>query len=415
MNRKKFFLLIVLFTVLYIYMTSLDKIPEKIVLFQNENYEISHLKGTYIEGKATSIADRLWGSLTKVDSKDTGISKLKLSAFGGFFKKDIEVSVLPTRKVIVGGDTVGIRLYSKGVLVIGESPVQGMDGIYYEPYKNSSIKKGAKILKINNEKVETILELVEAVANIEDNRKAIVQYEQDGQIHEEEMNPITCFDDGRKKLGLWVRDGAMGVGTLTFYDKQTGKIGALGHGISDMDLKELIDVDEGFLNLANIISVKKGLKNEPGEIRGMLNERVEIGKITLNNECGIYGEYDKECDLLNNRKEVFVASKNEIETGPATIYCSIDGDGVPKEYNINVVKKSDLIGIKSKGMIIEVTDEELLQKTGGIIQGMSGSPILQNGKFIGAVTHVYVNDPTRGYAIFAESMLEQLNELDNKV
>lgn len=415
MNRKKFFLLIVLFTVLYIYMTSLDKIPEKIVLFQNENYEISHLKGTYIEGKATSIADRLWGSLTKVDSKDTGISRLKLSAFGGFFKKDIEVSVLPTRKVVVGGDTVGIRLYSKGVLVIGESPVQGMDGIYYEPYKNSSIKKGAKILKINNEKVETILELVETVANIEDNKKAIVQYEQDGQIHEEEMNPITCFDDGRKKLGLWVRDGAMGVGTLTFYDKQTGKIGALGHGISDMDLKELIDVDEGFLNLANIISVKKGLKNEPGEIRGMLNERVEIGKITLNNECGIYGEYDKECDLLNNRKEVFVASKNEIETGPATIYCSIDGDGMPKEYNINVVKKSDLIGIKSKGMIIEVTDEELLQKTGGIIQGMSGSPILQNGKFIGAVTHVYVNDPTRGYAIFAESMLEQLNELDNKV
>lgn len=415
MNRKKFFLLIVLFTVLYIYMTSLDKIPEKIVLFQNEDYEISHLKGTYIEGKATSIADRLWGSLTKVDSKDTGISKLKLSAFGGFFKKDIEVSVLPTRKVVVGGDTVGIRLYSKGVLVIGESPVQGMDGIYYEPYKNSSIRKGAKILKINNEKVETILELVEAVANIEDNRKAIIQYEQDGQIHEEEMNPITCFDDGRKKLGLWVRDGAMGVGTLTFYDKQTGKIGALGHGISDMDLKELIDVDEGFLNLANIISVKKGLKNEPGEIRGMLNERVEIGKITLNNECGIYGEYDKECDLLNNRKEVFVASKNEIETGPATIYCSIDGDGMPKEYNINVVKKSDLIGIKSKGMIIEVTDEELLQKTGGIIQGMSGSPILQNGKFIGAVTHVYVNDPTRGYAIFAESMLEQLNEFDNKV
>lgn len=415
MNRKKFFLLIVLFTVLYIYMTSLDKIPEKIVLFQNEDYEISHLKGTYIEGKATSIADRLWGSLTKVDSKDTGISKLKLSAFGGFFKKDIEVSVLPTRKVVVGGDTVGIRLYSKGVLVIGESPVQGMDGIYYEPYKNSNIRKGAKILKINNEKVETILELVEAVANVEDNRKAIIQYEQDGQIHEEEMNPITCFDDGRKKLGLWVRDGAMGVGTLTFYDKQTGKIGALGHGISDMDLKELIDVDEGFLNLANIISVKKGLKNEPGEIRGMLNERVEIGKITLNNECGIYGEYDKECDLLNNRKEVFVASKNEIETGPATIYCSIDGDGMPKEYNINVVKKSDLIGIKSKGMIIEVTDEELLKKTGGIIQGMSGSPILQNGKFIGAVTHVYVNDPTRGYAIFAESMLEQLNELNNKV
>lgn len=412
MNRKKIFLLLILFTVLYIYMTSIDKIPEKIVLFQNEDYEISHLKGTYIEGNATSIADLIWKKLTKVNSRDTGISKLKLSAFGGFFKKDIEVSVLPTKKVIVGGDTIGIRLYSKGVLVIGESPVQGMDGTYYEPYRDTKIKKGAKILTINDKKVETILELVEVVANIEENKKAIVKYEQEGQIYEEEMDPITSFDDGRKKLGLWVRDGAMGVGTLTFYDRQTGKLGALGHGISDIDLKELIDVDEGFLNLANIISVKKGMKNEPGEIKGMLNEKVEIGKITLNNECGIYGEYDKECDLLNNRKEVLVASKNEIETGPATIYCSIDADGIPKEYSINIVKKSEMIGIKSKGMIIEVTDKELLEKTGGIIQGMSGSPILQNGKFIGAVTHVYVNDPTRGYAIFAESMLEQLNEME---
>lgn len=416
MNRKKFFLLLILFTVLYIYMTSIDKIPEKIVLFQNEDYEISHLKGTYIEGNATSIADLIWKKLTKVNSRDTGISKLKLSAFGGFFKKDIEVSVLPTKKVIVGGDTIGIRLYSKGVLVIGESPVQGMDGTYYEPYRDTKIKKGAKILTINDKKVETILELVEVVANIEENKKAIVKYEQEGQIYEEEMDPITSFDDGRKKLGLWVRDGAMGVGTLTFYDRQTGKLGALGHGISDIDLKELIDVDEGFLNLANIISVKKGMKNEPGEIKGMLNEKVEIGKITLNNECGIYGEYEKECDLLNNRKEVLVASKNEIETGPATIYCSIDADGIPKEYSINIVKKSEMIGIKSKGMIIEVTDKELLEKTGGIIQGMSGSPILQNGKFIGAVTHVYVNDPTRGYAIFAESMIEQLNEMEkNKV
>lgn len=416
MNRKKIFLLLILFTVLYIYMTSIDKIPEKIVLFQNEDYEISHLKGTYIEGNATSIADLIWKKLTKVNSRDTGISKLKLSAFGGFFKKDIEVSVLPTKKVIVGGDTIGIRLYSKGVLVIGESPVQGMDGTYYEPYRDTKIKKGAKILTINDKKVETILELVEVVANIEENKKAIVKYEQEGQIYEEEMDPITSFDDGRKKLGLWVRDGAMGVGTLTFYDRQTGKLGALGHGISDIDLKELIDVDEGFLNLANIISVKKGMKNEPGEIKGMLNEKVEIGKITLNNECGIYGEYEKECDLLNNRKEVLVASKNEIETGPATIYCSIDADGIPKEYSINIVKKSEMIGIKSKGMIIEVTDKELLEKTGGIIQGMSGSPILQNGKFIGAVTHVYVNDPTRGYAIFAESMIEQLNEMEkNKV
>lgn len=392
-------------------MTSLDKIPEKIVLFQNENYEISHLMGTNIQGNTTSMVDKLLGKLTKVDSESVGISKLKFSAFGGFFKKDIEVSVLPLAKVVVGGDTVGIRLYSKGVLVVGKSPVQGKDGTYYEPYQNSNIKQGAKILKINNKEVETISELVETVANLEDKTEVLVKYEQEGKLYEDLMNPIESFEDGIKRLGLWVRDGAMGVGTLTFYDKENGKIAALGHGISDVDLKQLIDVDEGFLNLASIISIKKGAKNNPGEIKGMLNEKVEIGKISLNNDCGIYGEYNDDCEIFSNRQEVFVASKNEIEEGMATLYCSLDGDGVPREYEIKIVKISDYAGTKSKGMIIEVTDEDLLNKTGGIVQGMSGSPIIQNGKFIGAVTHVYVNDPTRGYAIFAETMLEQLNKI----
>ncbi len=217
-----------------------------------------------------------------------------------------------------------------------------------------------------------------------------------------------------RNFGLWVRDGAMGVGTLTFYDTNTGKIAALGHGISDYDLKELIDVDEGFVNVASVVSVKKGVKNEPGEIKGLLNEKVQIGTIELNNECGIYGSFDEKCELLKEKKEVLVASKNEIKTGPAKIYCSIERDGVPREYDIEIIRISDLTGVKSKGMIIEVTDERLLNKTGGIVQGMSGSPIVQNGKFIGAVTHVYVNDPTRGYAIFGETMLEQINELDKE-
>ena len=324
MNRKKFFLLIILFTVLYIYMTSLDKIPEKIVLFQNEDYEINHLKGTYIEGKSETIIEKLLSKLTKVDSKNTGNSKLKFSAFGGFFKKDIEVSVLPIKKVILGGDAVGIRLYSKGVLVIGEAPVQGEDGIYYEPYKNTNIKKGAKILKINEQKIETITELVETVANIEEKSIAMVQYEQDGKVYEEPMNPITSLDDGRKKLGLWVRDGAMGVGTLTFLDPDSKKIAGLGHGISDYDIKELIDVDEGYLNLATVVDVKMGKKGDPGEIRGLLNESVKLGEITLNNECGVYGTYNEESNYLRDRESVMVASRNEIELGKAMIYCSVE-------------------------------------------------------------------------------------------
>lgn len=217
-----------------------------------------------------------------------------------------------------------------------------------------------------------------------------------------------------KNFGLLVRDGAMGVGTLTFYDSSTGKVAALGHGISDYDIKELIDVDEGFLNLASVVSIKKGIKSEPGEIKGLLKEDEQLGNIKLNNECGIYGTYEDDYELLKKGKEILVASKNEIEEGPAKIYCAIEEDGIPREYEINIIRVSDVIGAKSKGMIIEVTDEELLQKTGGIIQGMSGSPIVQNNKFIGAVTHVYVNDPTRGYAIFGETMLEQINSLEKE-
>lgn len=202
MSHKKIFFLIVLFTILYIYMTNIDKIPEKIVLFQNEDYEISHLKGIDIEGNKVSIADRIWSKLTKIDSEETGKSNLKLSAFGGFFKKDIEVSVLPETKVVLGGYTVGIRLYSKGILVIGKSPVQGVDGNWYEPYENTHIEKGAKIMKINNKSVETILELVEAISNIEKNTIIIVEYEQDGKIYEEEMNLVTSLDDGRNKLRI---------------------------------------------------------------------------------------------------------------------------------------------------------------------------------------------------------------------
>ena len=186
-----------------------------------------------------------------------------------------------------------------------------------------------------------------------------------------------------KNYGLWVRDGAMGVGTLTFYDPNSNKICALGHGISDYDLKELIEVEKGFLNLATVVEVKKGYKGSPGEIKGLLDDSIRIANIELNNECGIYGEVNKENSYFRDRKEVFIASRNEIEEGPATIYCTIEPDGIPKEYDIKIVKISDSTKKTSKGMIIEVTDEELINKTGGIIQGMSGSPILQNGKLIG--------------------------------
>lgn len=263
MNYKKIFLSIIVLSVLYIYMTNIEKIPEKIVLFQNEKYEISHLKGINIEGNKVSVVDKFLNKLTSVKSDTIGNSKLRLSTLGGIFEKDIEVSVLPQTKVILGGDAIGIRLYSKGVLVIGQAPVQGTDGNFYEPYKSTNIKKGDKILKIDNDDVETILELTSIVSNLKENQMVSIMYEQNGKIIEDEIAPVVSLDDGENKLGLWVRDGAMGVGTLTFYDTSSGKISALGHGISDYDVKELIDVDEGDLSLATIVSVTKGYKGSP--------------------------------------------------------------------------------------------------------------------------------------------------------
>lgn len=407
MKIKKIGFLVILFAVLFLYITNIDKIPDEIVLFQNENYEINYLKGIDIEGENISARDSFLNKIAKVKSNLVGNNKLTLSAFGGIMKKDISVSVLPATSVKVGGDTIGIRLYSKGVLVIGESPVQGTDGNWYEPYLSSNIERGDKIMKINNIPVETIKELVTAV-NMSESNEVVIEYEKDGNTLIETMATVKCFDDGMKRLGLWVRDGAMGVGTLTFYDDKNEVYGALGHGISDYDLKELIDVDTGTLNIASVMEINKGTKNSPGEIKGLLNEKVEIGTIEKNNSNGIYGTFSGDNSYFRGRQEVLVASKNEIKLGDAKVVCTVDENNIPKEYDIEIVKIADNPNVSSKGMIIKVTDDELLEKTGGIIQGMSGSPILQDGKLIGAVTHVYLSDPTKGYAIFAETMIKEL-------
>ena len=408
MKRLKGCLLIIVSAILYIYTLNIDNVPSKIVLFQNEEYQITHLNGIDIEGEKLFQKSHFLNQYTALDSQKSGKQNLVLSTFGGLFKKDIEVSVLPVTKVKIGGDCVGIRVYSKGVLVIGTAPVQGMDGKWYEPYQNTKIQKGDKILSLNKIPTETILDLMKILQEVSGD--VSITYERNGTIQEETITPITCLEDGTCKLGLWVRDGAMGVGTLTFYEPVSGKVCALGHGISDYDLKQLIDVDEGTINSSIVVSVTKGIKGTPGEIRALLVDEQLIGNIEANNEFGIYGEYKQENNLLTDREEYIVASKNEIEIGPAKIYCTIDEGGVPQSYDINIVRMMTKNNDGSKGMVIEVTDEALLTKTGGIIQGMSGSPIVQNGKFVGAVTHVYVNDPTRGYAILAETLIHEISQ-----
>lgn len=323
MKLKKSVFFIIMFTILFIYTTNIDKIPSNIILFQNQDYEISYMKGINIEGKGISVADNLFSKLAKIKSNDVGEDKLTLSVFGGAIKKNINVNVLPKSEVILGGDTVGIRLYSEGVLVIGMMPVQAKDGEYYEPYKTTKIEKGDIIKKINDESVETIEQLVSAINKVNEQNEILVEYEKDGLIIKEKMIAVESFEDGKKKIGLWVKDGVMGVGTLTFYNPETMTYAALGHGISEQEVKELIQVDTGMINVASILNVKKGEKNSPGEIRGLLNDNIQLGTINKNEMSGIYGNINNLTNYFRGRQTMEIANKNEIvlRKSKNTLHC----------------------------------------------------------------------------------------------
>ena len=409
MKQKKIFFLIILFAIFFAYMTNIEKIPKDITLYQNEKYQVKYLKGLEIEGDNVKTKNNFWSKLAIINTDIIGNIELKLSSLGGFFSKKITVNVVPTMEVIPGGDLIGVKLYSKGVLIVGQSKVQAIDGNWYEMFQENTFKAGDILHKINEYEVESAEEISKLVNEI-GNNKVELTYERDGKMLQTNVIPIKSFEDGLYKIGLWVRDGAMGVGTLTFYSPKHYSYAALGHGISDEDSKELISVSSGEIFDANVVSITKGRNEYPGELKGFLNENEKCGDIDINSKNGIYGNYSGD-EKFNIREKVEVASKNEVQLGKAKIRCTIDESQDIKEYDIEIVKASISAFSETNGMIIKVTDEELLRKTGGIIQGMSGSPIIQNGKIIGAVTHVYVNDPTKGYAIFAETMVNELEDM----
>ena len=394
---KNFFLIIVL-SIIFVYITNISAIPEKLILFQNEEYKLNLLKGIDIAEEAEN---------NEIKTDIIGNIELKLKALGIIPVKDISVSVVPEQLVIPVGETLGVKLYSKGVLVVGKSIVEGIDGNDYEPYANTNIDVGDLIVEINGKSIEKIEDLQNAIK--EANGKELnIKYEKNGKELESEIIPIKSIDGNEYKIGLWVRDGAMGIGTLSFVDAETGKFAALGHGVSDTDTKKRIVLESGTMNEAKIVSITKGKKDSPGEILGVLESNEVVGTIEENTNIGIYGNLtEKKISEYNKNNAVKIASRKEIELEKATILCTVE-DGKTEEYEIEIQKKYLEKDASSKCMIIKVTDKRLLEKTGGIIQGMSGSPILQNGKLIGAVTHVFVNDATRGYAVFADMMLEEM-------
>lgn len=396
MNFIKKSLIILILLISLIYTVNITNIPENIKLFENEELNLNQILGVVLKEGREEIVQAS-NTNSKIENK-----KITVSLFNLFNVKTVNVSTVQNTKVIPLGNIIGIKLYSDGVLVIGMTEIEGK-----KPYENTGIREGDLITKVDNVQVTTTQALIECV-NKSKGQNVKIQYIREGTEYIANIEPVKTKEN-KYKIGLWVRDGAMGIGTATYYEPESGKIATLGHGIVDRDTDKLITIESGTLLTSTITKIKKGEEGIPGEIRGVINDSQKIGNINLNTEFGIYGKLEETNRLgIDTTNVLDVALKNEIKTGKATILLMLE-DGIRKEYEIEIKKIYKNNTEDNKSMLIEITDSELIEKTGGIIQGMSGAPILQNGKFIGAITHVLVNNPIQGYAVFGETMIKQMN------
>lgn len=329
--------------------------------------------------------------------------------FTKFYSDKIEVNnnnidTISNRQLIPLGKTVGVKLYCDGVLVVKFSDINTIDGIK-NPSRVAGLRENDLIKSINGKKINTTEDLVKVM---EDNNghPLEISIERNQVEKTVSVTPQISISDNKSRLGIYVRDSAAGIGTLTYYDPLTNEFGGLGHGICDIDTNQIMKIGSGSVTDVSITDVKKGYRGEPGEIRGIFVETqsAKIGSLSANNQTGIYGKLINK-QIYKDIPAMPVAKSDEVQTGKAYILADVTGNGVEK-FEINIEKTYNFSIKETKNMLIKITDQRLLELTGGIVQGMSGSPIIQNDKIIGAVTHVLVNDPTRGYGIFIENMLK---------
>ncbi len=407
--RKNFVKIAVVLVLLlsYVYICSINSIPNNIIIFEGENLNLKIATGLTLASK-NSKTILTASNINKEKINSEGTNSLNLNLFGTIPVKEVNVNVIPKTMVVPLGNAIGMKLYTKGVLVVGMSQIETDKNEKKKPYENSGIEQGDTILEINNNIVGNTEELIKEVENSKGNTINI-KYLRDDKTMQTDITPVKSKNT--YKIGLWVRDAAAGVGTLTFYEPSTNLFMALGHGISDIDTEEIVNIANGELVTANIVSITKGRKGYPGEIRGTIDEGKTIGTIYKNTNFGVYGTVKNknylEADLT---QEMEVAPRNEIKEGKAQIICQLE-NSAKKKYDIEIEKVYINNNQNNKSMLIKITDKELLEKTGGIIQGMSGAPIIQEEKFVGAVTNVLVNDPTQGYGVFADIMIKEMRSI----
>jgi len=334
----------------------------------------------------------------------TGESYLHFSLLGLLPVKNIQVQVQPERILVPGGQAIGVALQTSGVLVVGTSDLSG--GQEPNPARQAGIKPGDLIHTVNGDQIESATHLA-LVVNENGAKPLRIGVERQDQHLNFDVQPAIDRLDGNYRLGIWVRDSTAGVGTLSFYDPKDGSFGALGHAITDIDTGMALTVAEGQILQAQVVDVQRGERGTPGELKGsFLKDKIILGSITKNNVFGIYGAMGKPIEASLYPQGLPVGARSMVHPGKATILSTVEG-GQTREYEIEIVRCTPQNKAAQKGIVIKVTDPQLLSKTGGIVQGMSGSPILQDGCIVGVVTHVYVNDPTHGYGMYIDWMLEQ--------
>jgi stage IV sporulation protein B len=379
--------------------------PLRITLIHNQPLLINH--GNFIKvdlkvskDEGIQVFKNEEGVLIK--PLDRGYTTGKIVLFETFRLRKVEFNVVEEKKLFAMGKAVGLRLYLDGVLVEAISPVHGMDGRKYTPSKDAGIRRGDILIKANHLPIQSAAHFTEMIHQGE---TLVITGVRDGNLYSTNISPKKSRDE-KFKVGLWIKDTINGIGTITFCSTEEGlAFGGLGHGISNYSENDILPLQGGEVFYTEITSVKKGLSGDPGELRGdLLLDYSLIGQIYHNTAVGIFGVLDKKFLESISPQSYFIGYEQHVQKGPAYILSNIEGNAIQK-YDIQIEKITNSPFASPKGMIIRITDENLIEKTGGIVQGMSGSPIIQNNRIIGAVTHVLIHEPTKGYGLFIEDML----------
>lgn len=363
------------------------------------------LGGLTLSGDALTVTATEDQTLAEVTAQTSGTTDMLLSLLGIPLKK-VQVHISPEKRLIPGGQALGVAMRTEGVLIVGVSDVEA--GV--SPARSAGLQAGDVIRSVDGSPVTTA-ESLTALMNQSGGKTVHIAYIRQGENRTALLTPHRDASTGAIRLGAWVRDSTAGVGTLSFYDPDTGRYAALGHAITDGDTGSVLSVSEGQVLRADIVAVQKGQRGTPGELKGsFLREGEVLGDIRRNTILGIYGALNKPAENPLYPAGLPIGLRSGVHTGAATILSSVDGTGV-HEYAIEITRVNQQSAPAPKSMVIRVTDERLLSVTGGIVQGMSGSPIIQDGRLVGAVTHVFVADPQQGYGLYIDWMLQESGQV----